>query len=72
MTKTQLNEGTEILGLLSHIEGEEDTLKLFFTVTKTIEISPGVISAKKLKKLLGMKIGVIKINGEYRVRRISK
>lgn len=39
---------------------------------KKIEIPINAIPAKKLKKLLGQKVGVLNIDGEYRVRIISK
>lgn len=62
----------EIIGVLSAIEIRENKHKLIFTMEKTIEVPINAISVKKLKELQGQTVGILNIDGEYRVRIISK
>jgi len=67
-----LKENQEFCAKLESIDKTEDNLKLKFTVIKLIEIPTKALPIEKLGELLGQKIGVININGNYLVRKISK
>ena len=68
----QVGNCQEVIGILSTVETGEDKHKLIFTVMKIIEIPCAAIPAEKLQELRGGRVGVLKIDGVYRFRRISK
>lgn len=67
-----MKHNSEIVGILSTIKTVVDKHKLIFTMMKIIEIPRSAIPTEKLQELRGARIGVSKIDGAYRFRRISK
>ena len=67
----QLKDRTEVCGVLDSFEQTEDDLKLKFTVTKVIKVPLEALPVKKIQEMIGKRIGVICMNGKYRLRKIS-
>ena len=66
-----LLENYEICGILDSIESTEGNLKLKFKYIKVIEIPLTALPVKKIQEMVGKRIGVICMNGKYRLRKIS-
>ena len=60
----------EICGILDSFEQTEDDLKLKFKFIKVIEIPLIALPVEELHKMIGERIGIIRINGDYRIRKI--
>jgi len=68
----ELTNNMEIIGKLTSVETDRGKHKLIFTMKKTIEIPLNAISVKKLQELQGQKISFLNVDGEFRVRIMSK
>jgi len=67
-----LTKNCEICGVLSSIESYEGKLLLKFSVVRLVETPLKQSLHKSLQEMLGEKICIINIDGEYHVRKISK
>ena len=67
-----MKNNCEIVGILSEVETGAERHKLIFTMMKAIEIPYKAIPVEKLKELEGQRIGILNIDGKYRIRKISK
>ena len=67
-----LTKNCEFCGVLSSIESYEGKLQLKFSVVKLVEMPFKQSLQKSLQEMLGEKICMINIDGEYYVRKISK
>ena len=61
----------EILGHLKSISSDEQHLKITLTHNFEINIPSDAVLSGKLKNLLGKKIGIINIDGNYKIREIK-
>jgi hypothetical protein len=71
MQVKSLESGHEIIGDLSEVVKLEDGIKLVFVINREILVPASVFSEKELKKYTGDRVGIIHIDGIYRIRRIS-
>jgi len=63
-----LNNFEELVGTIQDIICEESCVKLVFSVQQVIEIPANAIPQDVLKGLIGKRIGILNIDGEYKVR----
>jgi hypothetical protein len=61
----------EYVGTLVKYSKDEYVIKLEFQIEKTIELPLEALSTKLLDKHMHQKIGIININGEYRIRKLK-
>jgi len=70
---SKLKENHEVVGrLISIIEENDGHAGLIFSTMKKIEIPTSKTKHMKLKEQVGKRIGLIHLDGEYKIRRISK
>jgi hypothetical protein len=67
-----LAKNCEICGVVSSIESYEGKIHLKFSVDKLVETPLTQSLQESLQEMLGEKICMINIDGEYYVRKISK
>lgn len=67
-----LTKNCEICGVLNSVESYEGKLHLKFSVDKPVETPLKQSLQKSLEEMLGEKICMIKIDGEYYIRKLSK
>jgi hypothetical protein len=65
-----LKNNHEVIGYLYNIEKTEGMLKIRFTAEFDIDVPVAVFPVEKLQDLLGQRIGILNIDGEYRLRKI--
>lgn len=68
----KLCNNNEIVGTLTKIEEKNNIYSLEFSIKKNIEIPNTFFSNEELNKLLGNKVGIINIDGEYKIRQIRE
>lgn len=68
--ETYLCNNYEVVGILSDIKIDGDTAILTFTTMVKYEFPTSFIKNQDLRKLQGKCIGVLNIEGEYRIRKI--
>jgi len=61
----------EIVGNLTKVEQKNDRLELTFAIEKTVEI-PDTTDIKKLKDLIGDRVGVLNCDGDFKIRKITE
>ena len=66
-----METGKEIIGILHEVEEGDDCNKLQFTFTIEIELPSSEISYEKITPLIGKKIGVLNLDGEFFIRVIK-
>ena len=62
----------EIIGILKEINNINDGIELIFTFEQKIKISHDESLLNKLNNYLGKMIGLINIDGEYKIRILQK
>lgn len=67
--KLKLNH--EIVGTLSKVVNEKNQIKLIFNIMKEIVLPIDVVSSEKLDTFLDQRIGIINIDGTYKIRNIK-
>lgn len=65
-----LHPYSEIVGILKSIKKQDEQIKIVFTITQEIDIPSSAISYKTLQRHLGNKIGLLNLNGKYKLRKI--
>lgn len=61
---TRLNNLEEICGYLEKVDCKENCLILSFNIKKIVEI-PSALDIEKLHNMIGEKIAILHIGGEY-------
>jgi hypothetical protein len=67
----KLSKNSEIIGKLDSFQIDDNETKLIFTIKREISIPLDQISSQDLKLLKGKRIGIINLDGLYRVREIG-
>ena len=67
----QLNSLGEIVGTLADVKVIDGRIIVVFSMVKSLDIPLDNELIKHLKQHMGMKIGLINIDGEYRIRKIA-
>jgi hypothetical protein len=64
----------EIVGTPTKILYEDGCAKIIFTYTiqKTVEIPEDALPKEVLKKSVGKRIGILNLDGKYRIRNLEK
>ena len=62
----------EIVGTLTDIISEDGQMKVLISAQREIMIPDGALSIGELKELMGSHIGIINVDGEYRVRIVRR
>jgi len=62
----------EIVGTLTDIISEDGQMKVLISAQKEITIPDGALSFGELKDLVGRHIGIINVDGAYRVRIVRR
>lgn len=62
----------EIVGILTDIISEDGQMKVLISAQKEIMIPDGALSLGELKELLGKHVGIINVDGEYRIRVVRR
>ena len=68
----RLKQNSEIVGCLSNVDLVKGKHKLTFSLMREVVIPAEAIPFKILKDLQGQRIGILHMNGGYKVRKISK
>jgi len=68
--KLEVND--EIIGVLSEVKVEEDQIKLKFSIMKDIELPKEAFSYQQLHDLEDKHIGILNLNGTYKIRQVKK
>ena len=69
---TRLKNNQEIIGPLTHVETlDNGHLRITFSMLKQIELPISAISEKKLTSLVGKRVGILNMGGEFFVRTIK-
>ena len=68
---SQLVHNHEIIGTLHAVKEKDICCKLHFTCSKDIVLPLTAIPKKKLASLVGKKVGILNVNGEFFVRIIK-
>lgn len=66
----QLEENTEIIGVLKSIEKHGYGILLTFSITKTVVIPYGI--KEKIEEFLNKKIGILNLENTYYLRKIKE
>ena len=69
---TRLNNFEEIIGYLEKVDCKENCLILSFNIKKIVEIPSALGIEEKLRKMIGEKIGILHLDGEYHIRQIPE
>ena len=67
----RLDSNREIVGTLSDIKYEGDQVKLSFTVMREIELPKYTFTDEQLKAVLGKRVGILNMGGEFFIRKIK-
>ena len=67
-----MNENREVVGVLSKVKVEENQIKLIFSIFKEIELPEEAFSYKQLQDFLDQRIGILNVNGIYKIRHVEK
>ena len=67
----KLEPNHEIIGTISNVHDENGWIKLTFSVKKEIDIPIDVALEEKLKALVGHRVGILNLDGNYKVRRLK-
>ena len=68
----KLSNNEEIIGKLAKVRLlENGQIKLSLSIQKDIEFSANAFAYKKLKSLIGQKIGICNFDGKYFLRQIK-
>ena len=67
----KLEPGQEIVGILRAVKEEDNCCKLKFTCLREIEIPPTAASHGQLKAVLGKRVGILNIDGDFFIRKIK-
>jgi len=67
---TRLEPNHEIIGILHAVQDGDNCCRLEFTCSKEIELPPTAIPQEKLISLVGKRIGVLNIDGQFFLREI--
>jgi len=62
----------EIIGTLTDIISEDGQMKVLISAQKEIMIPEGAVSLVELKDLIGRKIGIINVDGDYTIRIVRR
>jgi len=63
----------EIVGMLVNILiGDDNKIVLVFSLEKTVEVSKNAIDQKILYEMKGERIGLMNLNGQFKIRKIQK
>ena len=65
-----LDPNHEIIGVLHAVQDGDNCCRLEFTCSKEIELPPTAIPQEKLIALVGKRIGVLNIDGQFFLREI--
>jgi hypothetical protein len=68
----KLEPSYEFVGTLTELHTLEGKTILYFSIQKKIEMPLGSIHKDILKSAVGKRIGVINIDGNYKIREIRK
>lgn len=69
----KLEPNHEIVGVISNIHDENNGYtRITFSLLKEIELPKEAIPKEKLKSLIGKRIGLLNLSGDYRIRKIKK
>lgn len=68
----RLGLSSEIVGTIVEISYRDDITILKFSILKEIELPSGAVQEQKLKSVIGRRIGIFNINGEYKIREIQR
>ena len=68
----KLKSNHEIVGTLSDIISEKNQIKLIFTIMRVVELPIEAVSMEQLHGFLDKRIGIININGTYKIRYVKK
>lgn len=62
----------EIVGTPTSIIYEDGCVKIVFTIQKIIEIPEDAFPRDVLKNSIGKRIGILNIDGKYKIRNVEK
>ena len=62
----------EIVGTPTSIIYEDGCVKIVFTFQKTVELPEDAIPKETLKNSIGRRIGILNIDGKYKIRNVKK
>jgi len=68
----RLEPNKEIIGVLHAVEEEDNNCTLQFSCTIEIELPSNAVSHEQLTTLVGERIGVLNVDGEFFIRKIEK
>ena len=68
----RLETNIEIVGTLSKIKVEENQIKLKFSIMQDIELPKDAFSYQQLHDLVDKRIGILNLNGIYKIRQVKK
>ncbi len=71
MDLLKMKDRTEICGILDSFEQTEGNIKLKFVFSKVIKVPLEALPVKKIQEMVGRRIGIICMEGKYRLRKIS-
>ena len=66
----ELKNYHEIVGTLVEVNEQDDVVKAVFEIKKTVEFPKVALPKDTLKEHLHRKIGIINIDGTYRIRKL--
>jgi len=70
--KSTMKNHEELIGRLSEVRTQDGRHKLKFLISKEVDIPEDAISIRELHSLKGKRIGVLYLDGVYRIRGISE
>lgn len=68
----QLKNGQEIIGMLKEIQIDDENIKTIFIIKKEIDIPKDKIQFKDLQELIEKQVGILNIDGIYKIRKIGR
>jgi hypothetical protein len=68
----KLRQNQEIIGILKGYEIDKNHIKLTFTATFEVELAAHTFTDKKLKVVLGKRIGILNLEGRFFIRTIEE
>lgn len=71
MILIKLQNGGEMIGIIKEIKNQNNCIELIFQVIQRLELPEDLLLFKKLNRFLNKKIGLINIDGDYRIREIK-
>lgn len=67
----RLESDHEVVGTISEIKLEGNQVKLLFITMREIELPKDVFAYEQLKAVLGKRVGIFNIDGEFFIRKIK-